>query len=545
MGIRLLKLLHFNSLLVSFSHNQIDMKKDLRSLQYAVFLLLFLLIGCKNSQTIQTGASLSQSVPEMEGVSSEGILTFLDSAATSRHEFHSIVFLRHGKVIAEGWWSPYGPEFKQTLYSTSKSFTSTAVGFAISEKHLTVNDKVISFFPKDLPDSVSPFLAEMRVKDLLTMSAGLDPDPTHLVVVKDSNWVKAFLSLPVLNKPGTKFLYNSLATYMLSAIVQKVTGEKVIDYLTPRLFEPLNIKDVDWEIDPHGINTGGWGLRVKTEDMAKFGQLYLQKGKWNGKQILPKGWVEEATTFKIDQAPDAPKSKKDLSDWMQGYCYQFWRCRNNAFRADGAFGQYIIVMPDKDAVIAIQAESPDMQDEINLIWRYLLPAIKDGKLPENITMSEKLKQRLSSLALPLPIKGVDSPVASRVSQKVYTFKPNGLNFKSLSFRFMEDMCHVTLNSGNTDYNLAFGAGKWIGGETTLPGPNLLELAKAHNAGFPPEIVFGCFTWKDENTLELVLRYIESPHSEKITCRFDGKKIAVDIQYSNVRVATKPVSGEMR
>jgi hypothetical protein len=363
--------------------------------------------------------------------------------------------------------------------------------------------------------------------------------------VKDSNWVKAFLALPVLNKPGTKFLYNSLATFMLSAIVQKVTGEKVIDYLTPRLFKPLHIDGIDWETDPHGINTGGWGLRVKTEDMAKFGQLYLQKGKWNGKQILPNGWVEEATTFKIDQAPDAPKSKKDVSDWMQGYGYQFWRCRNNAFRADGAFGQYIIVMPDQDAVIAIQAESPDMQDEINLVWKYLLPAIKDGKLPENIAMSEKLKQRLSSLALPLPAKGVDSPVASRVSQKVYTFKPNDLNFESLSFRFMEDMCHVTIKSGNTDNNLTFGAGKWIGGETSLSGPNLLKLAKAHNAGFPPEKVFGCFTWKDENTLELVLRYIESPHAEKITCRFDGKKMTVDIQYSNVKGATKPISGEMR
>ena len=160
-------------------------------------------------------------------------------------------------------------------------------------------------------------------------------------------------------------------------------------------------------------------------------------------------------------------------------------------------------------------------------------------------MSEKLKQRLSSLALPLLTKGVDSPVAARVSQKVYAFKPNDLNFESLSFSFMEDMCHVTLNSGKTDYNLTFEAGKWIGGETSLPGPNLLKLAKSHNVGFPPEKVFGCFTWKDENTLELVLRYIESPHTEKITCRFDGKKIAVDIQYSNVHGASKPISGEMR
>ncbi len=533
-----------NLISISSSNNFIEVNKNLRNSLVKGILLLFLHTGCKNAQTIQTGAIFLHSVPEMEGVSSEDILTFLDSVATSRNEFHSIVILRHGKVITEGWWSPYEPKLKQTLYSTSKSFTSTAVGFAISEKLLTVNDKVISFFPKELPDSISPFLAEMKVKDLLTMTVGQDLDPTFMII-KDSNWVKSFLALPVVNKPGTKFLYNSLASYMLSAIVQKVTGEKVIDYLKPRLFEPLNIEGIDWEIDPHGINTGGWGLRVKTEDMAKFGQLYLQKGKWNGKQILPNGWVEEATTFKIDQAPDAPKSKKDSNDWMQGYCYQFWRCRNNAFRADGAYGQYIIVMPDKDAVIAIQAETQDMQNEINLVWKYLLPAFKDGKFPEDISMSNKLEKRLSSLALPLPTKGVHSSIASQVSNNVYTFNSNNLNFENLSFGFKEDTCRVTLKSGNINYKLTFGASKWVSGETSLLRPNLFKSVNAQNVGFPPEKVFGSYSWKDENTLELTLRYIESPHSEKITCKFDGKKISVDMQYSNVSVASKPISGEMR
>jgi hypothetical protein len=385
----------------------------------------------------------------------------------------------------------------------------------------------------------------MTVRNLLTMSAGQEPDPTFNVVTKDSNWVKSFLALPVVNEPGTKFLYNTLATYMLSAIVQKVTGEKIIDYLKPRLFEPLGIEGIDWEVDPHGINTGGWGLRVKTEDMAKFGQLYLQKGMWNGKQILPAAWIEEATTFKIDQAPGAPQSIKASSDWMQGYCYQFWRCRNNAFRADGAYGQYIIVMPDKDAVIAIQSESPDMQNEINLVWKFLLPSIKDTKLAENSTPEANLKQRLSSLALPLPAKGINSPYISQISGKAFTIESNDLHLENLSFSFMEDICHVTLNADKKEYLFTFGAGKWISGETTLPGPNLLGLAKGHNVGLPPEKVAGCFTWKDDNTLELVLRYIESPHTERITCRFNGKKIAVDTQFSNTPGVSHPASGEMK
>ena len=402
----------------------------------------------------------------------------------------------------------------------------------MSEKRLSVNDKVISFFPDALPDTVSPFLSQMKVKDLLSMSAGQEPDPTFKIVANDSNWVKSFLAVPIVHEPGTKFLYNTLATYMLSAIVQKVTGEKVIDFLKPRLFQPLAIDGMDWEVDPHGINTGGWGLRLKTEDMAKFGQLFLQKGKWNGKQILPASWIEEASTLKIYQAPDAPQSKKDSSDWMQGYCYQMWRCRHNCFRADGAYGQYIIVMPDQDAVIAITAETPDMQDEINLVWEYLLPAIKTDKLAENSALYEKLKQKLLSLALPLPATGKGSAVVSQISGKTIVLEPNDKHLETMNFKFIDNMCQVTMKIDTTHYNFSLGSGQWITGETTLRGPNLLMLAKAHFVGLPPAKVAGSFGWKDENTLELVLRYIESPHTETITCKFDKNKISVDFHYSN-------------
>ena len=199
------------------------MKMTSRIFGYSLFLFIFLLSGCKKEQII---TSLPRSVPEAEGVSSQGIIDFLDAAAKSPHEFHSIMFLRHGKVIAEGWWNPYKPELRHTLYSTSKSFTATAIGLAVSEKRMSVNDTVISFFPESLPDTVSPFLSELKVKDLLSMSAGQEPDPTFKTVTNDSNWVKAFLAVPIVNKPGTKYLYNTLATYMLSAIVQNVTGRE-------------------------------------------------------------------------------------------------------------------------------------------------------------------------------------------------------------------------------------------------------------------------------------------------------------------------------
>ncbi len=514
-----------------------------KKLLFAVILFSLILSGCVEKQTTE---KLPRSIPEAEGVSSGNILRFIDAAENSIHEFHSFMFLRHGKVIAEGWWYPYRDDLKHTLYSTSKSFTSTAVGFAVTENLLNVEDKVISFFPEDMPDTISPYLSELTVKNLLTMSAGQDPDPTHLVVSRYSNWIKGFLSIPIVDEPGTKFLYNSLATYMLSAIVQEVTGGKVIDYLTPRLFEPLGIQNIDWEVDPRSINTGGWGLRVKTEDMAKFGQLYLQEGKWNGEQTLPEEWVEEATTIKIEQAPDLPQAVKDSSDWLQGYCYQFWRCRHHAFRADGAYGQFIIVMPDQDAVVAITAETSDMQDELNLVWEYLLPAMHMDGLPADDSIAGALKEKLSSLALPIPEKSDDPSYAANISGKTFILEPNESHNESMSFTFSDHICHLMMQNDTAVYELAFGSGEWLNGETTRRGPYLLTVAKASLTGLPPFKVAGSYIWDDENTLKLVLRYIESPHTETMICHFDQNKISVDIQYSFIpRIFESAWKGELK
>lgn len=498
-----------------------------RKILFSIVMMVLLMAAC--TETNRTGR-LPRSVPEAEGVSSEDILAFINAVENSRNELHSFMFLRHGKVIAEGWWNPYRFDLKHTLYSTSKSFTSTAAGFAVSEKLLSVNDKVVSFFPEYLPDTVSSYLAELTVKDLLTMSVGQSTDATF-IRSRDSNWVRGFLAHPIVYEPGTKFLYNSLATYMVSAIVQKVTGQKIIDYLTPRLFEPLGIEGVDWETDPMGINTGGWGLRLKTEDMAKFGQLYLQKGMWNGKQILPEEWIEEATTKKIDQAPDAPQSAKDSSDWLQGYCYQFWRSRHNAFRADGAYGQFIIIMPDQDAVIAITAETPDMQDELNLVWKYLLPAMKKDKIPANKEMASALKQKLSSLALPLHEKTANPSIAAQISDRMYNLESNEKKIEAVTFNFTENLCQLEMQTDSGLYNFSFGSGIWQYGQTSMPGPYLLSEALANRAGLPPYQVAGSYYWQDDNTLILNLRYIESPHTETIICRFEDDKVVLEIQDS--------------
>lgn len=472
---------------------------------------------------------LPRSVPEKEGVSATEISRFVDAASHGRTEFHSFMIVRHGKVVAEGWWNPYAPDLKHTLYSTSKSFTAAAVGFALTEGKLKLDDKVIHFFPDDLPGRLPPYLADLTVKDALMMSDGQQPDPTASVVV-DTNWARKFFATPILHEPGTTFLYNSAGTYMLAAIVQKVTGETVLNYLKPRLFEPLAITGEDWETSPQGVNTGGWGLRLKTEDMAKFGQLYLQGGRWKGKQILPASWVKEATTVKIMQDPDAPPSRKDSSDWLQGYCYQMWRCRHNAVRADGAFGQFIIMLPDEDAVIAIQAETPDMQEEINLVWQYLLPSLHPGVLPADPDADALLKKQLAALMLAPPARTAN-PSADPFNGKTFSLDPNAKKMQKISFSTSGDELHVVMQDETASYSIAFGSGRWTNGTTTRLGPNLLTGAVHHAVGLPAFPIAGAYQWVDDHTLKLVLRYIESPHTETMICHADGTKLSIEDQNS--------------
>lgn len=303
-------------------------------------------------------------------------------AKDETQDMHSIMILKDGKVIYEKWMSEGNELTPHVLNSVSKTFTSTAVGLAIHEGKLNLDDKVISFFPDKIPENINENVAAMTVRNLLTMNTGHEKDPSKLRNT-EKDWERCFLASDIKREPGTIFCYNSLATYMLSAIVQRVTGENLVDYLYPRLFRPLGINNVNWDESPTGVKTGGWGLYLKTEDLAKLGQLLLQGGVWEGKQIVPAEWVKEMSSAQVPCVPAGknsdmlPQMLKDVkkSDWLQGYGYQMWRCRHNAFRADGAYGQYIIVIPDKNAVIVTTAHVRGMQTEIDYLWKYFLPVL--------------------------------------------------------------------------------------------------------------------------------------------------------------------------
>ena len=348
-------------------------------------MLLTAAVACNQANV--TGDSLERAEPSAELVAAmDRYLAALDTAQGVT--MHSIMVMQHGKVLAERWLNGWTPDSLHVMYSVSKTFTATAVGLAIEEGKISLTDKVISFFPDKLPEQVSDNLAAMTVWDLLTMTAGHDVDHTYEAMraaAQDPqfDWVKNFLSYPVEHKPGEFYCYNSIATLMLSAIVQKVEGENVMSYLQPRLFEPLHISGITWSETADGINHGGWGLYLKTEDMAKMGQLFLQGGQWNGKQIVPAAWISEASKKQVECVPAGIREEqleslgmtKANSDWLQGYCYQMWRTRYNGYRADGANGQFILVHPDKDVVIACTSNSRNTQKELNLIFDNILSAL--------------------------------------------------------------------------------------------------------------------------------------------------------------------------
>jgi CubicO group peptidase (beta-lactamase class C family) len=333
---------------------------------------------------------LPRSTPEAQGISSQAVQDFVlkvDKIDT----LHSFMLVRHGHVVAEGWWKPEAADKPHVLHSLSKSFNSTAVGLAIAEGKLSLEDPVLKFFPGEAPAQPSENLKAMKVRDLLTMSCGHDREAKSA----GGPAVKDFLAQPVPHQPGTHFLYNTLGSYTLSAIVTKTTGQTSLEFLKPRLFEPLGIENPDWPNSPEGNSLGGYGLKLRTEDIAKFGQLYLQKGKWNGKQLIPESWVEQATSRQV--ANDQEGHSKIGIDWVQGYGFQFWRCTHNAFRGDGANGQLCVVIPEKDAVIAITADTGQFQDEMNAIWDNLYPAFRAEALPEDAVGVEKLTRSLAAL----------------------------------------------------------------------------------------------------------------------------------------------------
>jgi CubicO group peptidase (beta-lactamase class C family) len=421
------------------------------------------------------------------------------------------MLLRHGEVAAQGWWEPYNPESPHMLFSLSKSFTSTAIGIAQAEGLLSIDDPVISFFPAQTPENPSDNLKAMRIRDLLKMNTGHQEDATGRMRQDQESWVKGFLSLEVEHKPGTHFVYNSAATFMLSAIIQEVTGETLLEYLKPRLFDPLGIENPTWESNMEGINVGGWGLKIRTADIANFGQLYLQKGKWNGEQLIPEEWVKEATSFQTSNGSNPQ------SDWEQGYGYQFWRCRHNLYRGDGAFGQYCIVMPEQDAVMAITSGTSDMQAIMNLVWDIILPAIEDEALEEDKITYAALQNKLSNLSLSVVEGEKTSPLAASITGRKVIMKVNEQGLKEMAFDFSNAEASVTLVRENVTTKLPVGIGTFAKSNLNLPMGN--------------QLVSSSGAWITDNAFQIRIYLYETPFYINYKATFNEGEVAIDESYN--------------
>src|SRR5258706_5505774 len=468
--------------------------------------------------TVDSSHSLPRSTPERQGVSSAAVLDFVDTADRQIDTMNSFMLIRHGSVVAEAWWAPYDAATPHILYSLSKSFTSTAVGLAVAEGKMSLDDEVLKFFPDDVPAEPSPNLKAMRVRDLLRMATGNQTEAP--VLTENAPWPRTFLAPPVPFKPGTHFLYNSPATYMLSAIVQKVTGMTVLDYLKPRLFEPLGIDNPSWVLSPQGISAGAYGLSLRTEDIARFGQLYLQKGNWRGKQLVPSKWIEEAT------ARQTANGSSPKSDWDQGYGYQFWRSRHNTYRGDGAFGQYCMIIPEFDAVVVITSGVRDMQSVMNLVWDKLLPAMKPNRLPENAVARQRLGAKLAGLLVKLPTGQPTMPIASKVSGKWFEFPENDRGIRAVSFNFNSPSPVLIVRTAGGEIYTPVGIGSW----RKTPNGFANGLDKSLSVPAQPLVAAGG-AWSANDVFNLNLGLYQTPYYSALTFKFDGDRLLFNSEHN--------------
>jgi len=459
-----------------------------------------------------------RSAPESQGIRSEAILGFLRRIEAEEQELHGLMIVRNGHVVAEGAWAPYRLDMPHDLYSLSKSFTSTAIGLAVEEGKLSLDDPVLSFFPEEVTPAIEDNMKDLRIRHLLTMTTGHTVDTIPILQASpDGNWVRAFLGTPIEREPGTLFVYNSGASYMLSAILHRATGEHLLDWLRPRLFEPLGIAGVTTMTCPRGIHAGGYGIYMKVGDIAKFGQLYLQEGVWEGRRILSAEWVRMATAKQTDNGDDPS------SDWSQGYGFQFWRCRHGAYRGDGMFGQFCIVIPHRQAVVAITSGTREMQRILNAVWDELLPGMEDGPVgrPDDAARRE-LEERLRSLSYPAAASGETGDIA-RWSGRVWRVADNPVGIRTLALTFAEGGAELALGLPVGEQRLRIGHGEWTEGFLRVPGFDLPVCASGR--------------WVGRDAYEIDLRYLVFAFHDRLTCRFDDNRLKVTVERS------LPIQGE--
>lgn len=346
----------------------------LRKRVLLVFLAFLLLGGCcvaQNVQSMPRGETTEAWLSSADRFHQDVLEGSLISPA------YSLMVVENGKVVLERYYGEENAETKGHRFSIAKTVLAFAVGLAMEEGRFGLEDKVVDYFPRQ--HSVSETVKEMKIRHLLTMTSGLEESPKLLGAFRgerDFDWETEFFNSPQVSEPGSKFYYNFFSSYIMAAIVEKTTGERVLDYLEPRLLAPMGIEDLEWETAPDGVCVGGWGLKLSMEDMAKIGQLLLDGGKWNGKQLVDSQWIDAMVTKQVNSSninafikAKKQEGKDDPNEeHAQGYGYYVWKGTHGTYRPEG-MKQVILVQPEKRIVLVFSSDSFVNQELFNLIWK--------------------------------------------------------------------------------------------------------------------------------------------------------------------------------
>jgi CubicO group peptidase (beta-lactamase class C family) len=441
-----------------------------------------------------------------EGVDPAAILRFLDALDERPDiEMHSLMLVRRGRVVAEGWWAPYSAGRPQLLYSLSKSFTSTAAAFAQAEGLLDLDDTVISHFPEFAADITDPRSRSMKVRHVASMASGHTREMLGESLERDREEpVRGFLLIPPDRDPGTVFAYSQPCTYTLASIIQRNAGMPLTRYLRPRLFDPLGIGHVGWFTLARGREQGFSGLHARTEDIAKLGLLYLQGGRWEGAQLIPPEWVAEATSEQVGNAVEGGPV-----DWGQGYGFQFWMSRHG-YRGDGAFGQFCVILPEQDTVIVTTACTQAMPALLDAMWDHLLPGLgSDSPQSPDAAAQQRLDARLAGLEL-AACQGAAAPADWDRWAGTFTIanSTDGTQAQpfltSVEVQPEADGWQISLIEPDNALTFPAGAGGWAVGDPV----------DRHGETIPVAASGG---WLDDQTLRVEVIFLETPHRMDITC----------------------------
>lgn len=439
------------------------------------------------------------------GIDPDRLIAFLDEVKAADLDLHGFMLHRHGHVVAEGWTWPVDPNEPRVLHSMAKSFTGCAIGLAIQEGLLNLDDQLVRFFPDEVPANADPRLADMTVEHLLTMRTGHASNTSGSVWRSIStSWIAEFFKIPLAYAPGTEYVYTSAASYMLSALINRVTGQTLHDYLKPRLFTPLDIHNETWDIGPDGVNPGGNGLTAPVSAALKLAVLHAQNGVWNGLQVLPAAWVQAAT-----QPQGGPDSR---------YGYHWMMKPRPAFSALGVFVQMAAVYREHNATLVLVGGMKNSAEIVPFIERYF-PAAFSEDCSVKPEADARLEKRLASMA-EQPLLVSDCP-APEDSMRVFAMAENGLGVRQLSFAFTGHVLTFELTDSQATHRLQIGIDHWLTGLTSMPGRALHHGYEFNHA----QIVAGA-RWLDQKTLEMTWIYPQTAFRDRVKCVFEGNSVSL-------------------